>query len=142
MNPVPNGIESGKHDMHLKNWVKLQIYCRKNETFFVRKSFYWQRESIMTTMLLFWNWTVFCFFASVWSSKSKNHKKSYEIFSFFVCLCTLLAQNAGSKCVNPISTFLQYILESVCFYKNIYFSTYAKKKIKYDTYSIWNKHLE
>ena len=101
MNRVLNGIESRKNDKHLKTWVKLRIYHRKNETFFVRKSFLWQRESIKTTMLLFWKSQSFLF---LWSESEFQVNKSQKYFRFsFICrVC------AGSNWVNQLWHLLSH----------------------------------
>ena len=53
MNPVLDVVKPQKHDGHLQIWVILRIYHRKNETFFVIKSFIWRRFA-MITMLFCW----------------------------------------------------------------------------------------
>ena len=112
MNRVLNGIESRKNDKHLKTWVKLRIYHRKNETFFVRKSFFWQRESIMTTMLLFWNSQLFLqSFLFLWSDSWSvwiSSQKITKIFSFFVCLSCLCGIELSQSTLKFVVTQLKH----------------------------------
>ena len=81
-------VDSFEHYEDDKIRLNLPIYLRKNETFFVSKSFFWRRwhhglqccfsfEIAAVSSVLLFHW-------SVWISKSKIT----EIFSLFVCFPT------------------------------------------------------
>ena len=116
MNDILDIKTSSEDTEDFKFWVYLWIYQLKNEAFFVRKSFLWQWESTMTTMLLFWNCTVPCFFGR----SEVQSQKSQEIFSLFICLRLLWHIHMGSntpilkhKELNVFSTSLK-ILAVAC----------------------------
>ena len=81
-------VESCEHYEDNKIRLNLPIYLRKNETFFVRMSFLWRRESIMTTMLLFWNTAVSSDLFVSLVSLNFQVKKSQKYFHFSFVLCT------------------------------------------------------
>ena len=90
---------------HLKFWVWLLIYQRKNETFFLRKSFIWRQEAMITMFC----WMLFsfeitakflCWAYNLWSISIAINSQSQKYFHFLFVYARFWYARAGSNCVN------------------------------------------
>ena len=93
MNGVLDFKPSTEDIEHYKFWVYLQIYLRKNETFFIKKFYLVTGDHHNNNAVLFWNCTkVLCLACDSFGQSEvqvRNHQQITKIFSLFVCLRTL-----------------------------------------------------